>query len=61
MEVLTRAGGICARAGRKDLARQLYQEAVRNYEYIPVKMRRRHRRWLLLARWGLLQVGGGSA
>ncbi len=54
VEVLTRAGRVCAAAGRKDLARRLFEEAIRNYGYIPRKMRRRERRWLFRARLGLL-------
>ncbi|MGE5672439.1 MAG: tetratricopeptide repeat protein [Mycobacterium leprae] len=57
VEVLTRAGRICAAAGRKDLARRLLQDAVHNYGYIPRKMRRRARRWLVRARLSLLILG----
>lgn len=56
VEVLARAGQICAAAGRKDLARRLLSDAVRNYGYVPKKMRRRERRWMVRARLGLLQV-----
>ncbi len=56
VEILTRAGRICAAAGRTDLARQLYRDAIRNYGYIPRKMRRRERRWLIRARLGLLRT-----
>lgn len=57
VEVLTRGGWLCARAGRKDLARSLFAEAVRNYGFVPKKMRRRERRWLVRARLGLLMGG----
>jgi tetratricopeptide (TPR) repeat protein len=56
VEVLTRAGGICGAAGRHDLARRLLTEAVRNYGYVPKRMRRRERRWLVRARLYLLQI-----
>jgi tetratricopeptide (TPR) repeat protein len=56
VEVLTRAGRLCADAGRKDLARELFADAVRNYGFIPRRMRRRARRWLVRAQLGLLKV-----
>lgn len=56
VEVLARAGRVCAGAGRKDLARRLLEEAVHNYSYIPKKMRRRERRWAFRARLALMQV-----
>lgn len=56
VEILTRAGRLCAAAGRKDLARKLFAEAIHNYGFIPKKMRRRERRWLVRARLGQLRV-----
>lgn len=56
VEVLTRAGHILGGAGRRDLARRLLEEAIRNYGYTPKAMRRRERRWVVRARLGLLQV-----
>lgn len=56
VEVLTRAGRLCAASGRKDLARRLFEEAIHNYSYIPKGMRRRERRWLIRARLGLMQA-----
>lgn len=56
VEVLTRAGRLCAGAGRKDLARRLLEEAVRNYGFTPKAMRRRERRWALRARVALLRL-----
>lgn len=57
VEVLTRAGLLCSAAGRASLARRLFEEAIRNYGYVPKKMRRLHRRWVFRARWGLMQTG----
>lgn len=54
--ILTRAGRLCAAAGRKDLAQTLFGEAIHNYGFIPKKMRGRERRWLIWARLGLMQV-----
>ncbi len=56
VEILTRAGHLCRSAGLSDLARQLFDEAIRNYQYIPAKMRRRERRWLWRARLGQMQT-----
>lgn len=56
VEVLTRAGQLCANAGRKDQARELFEAAIHTYGFIPPKMRRRERRWVVRARLGLLQV-----
>jgi tetratricopeptide (TPR) repeat protein len=56
VEILTRAGRLCAAAGRKDLAQKLFAEAIQNYGFIPRTMRRRERRWLVRARLGQLQV-----
>lgn len=56
VEILTRAGRLCNAAGRKDLARKLFSEAIHNYSFIPKKMRRRERRWLVRARLGLWQA-----
>jgi tetratricopeptide (TPR) repeat protein len=55
VEVLTRAGRLCAAAGRKDLAKPLFAEAVQNWRFTPRLMRRRARRWVVRARLGLLQ------
>lgn len=56
VEILTRAGHVCRSAGRPDLARQLFDEAINNYRFIPAKMRRRERRWLWRARLGQMQT-----
>jgi len=56
VEILTRAGHLCRRAGQPDLARRLFAEAIHNYQYIPAKMRRRERRWLWRARLGQMQA-----
>lgn len=56
VEILTRAGRLCAAAGRKDLALRLFDEAIHNYGFIPKKMRRRERRWLVRARLGRWQA-----
>jgi len=58
VEVLTRAGHLCRKAGHADLARRLFAEAVQNYQYIPAQMRRRERRWLWRARLGQFQTRG---
>ncbi|HLN61520.1 MAG TPA: tetratricopeptide repeat protein [Symbiobacteriaceae bacterium] len=57
VEVLTRAGRLCAAGGRKDLAKRLLEEAIHNYGFIPKKMRRRERHWMVRARLGLMQLG----
>lgn len=51
VEILARAGRICSRAGRKDLAQQLFAEALHNYQLTPTRLRRRQFRWVLLARF----------
>lgn len=56
VEILTRAGRLCAAAGRKELARNLFGEAIKNYNFTPRKMRRRERRWVVRARLGLMQL-----
>lgn len=56
VEILTRAGRLCLAAGRKDLAKRLFDEAIHNYGFIPKKMRRRERRWLVRARLGQIQA-----
>ncbi|HYF94047.1 MAG TPA: tetratricopeptide repeat protein [Symbiobacteriaceae bacterium] len=56
VEVLTRAGQLCAGAGRHDLARDLLEAAIHNYSFTPPKMRRRERRWMVRARLGLLRI-----
>lgn len=57
VEVLARAGNICAANGRKDLGRRLLQDALANYGYTPPKLRRRARYWMVQARLGLLRLG----
>ncbi len=57
VEILTQAGRLCVAAGRKDLAKKLFTDAIHNYGFIPKKMRRRERRWLIRARLGLIQAG----
>lgn len=57
VEVLTRAGQMLGAAGRKEIARNLLEEALRNYGFIPKKMRRRERRWVFRARLVLFQLG----
>lgn len=56
VEVLTRAGRLCARAGQGVQARELFGTAIHNYGFIPPKMRRRERRWVVRARLGLMQI-----
>jgi tetratricopeptide (TPR) repeat protein len=56
VEILTRAGQLCAQAGRSDLARRLLEEAMHNYSFVPKKMRRRERRWMVRARLALWQL-----
>lgn len=56
VELLTRAGRLLGAAGRKEVARRLLDEAVRNYGFIPKKMRRRERRWVLRARLALFSL-----
>lgn len=57
VEVLARAGQLCARAGHKEVGRRLLTEAVRNYELTPRSLRRRQRRWMLQARLALMRLG----
>ena len=57
LENLTRAGRLLAAAGRKDLARRLYDEAIHNYTFVPRAFRKRERRWLVRARLGRMLLG----
>jgi len=56
VEMLTRAGHLCRQAGRNELARQLFAEAIQDYQFIPRNMRRRERRWLWRAHLGQMQA-----
>ncbi len=52
-----RMGVVYKKQGKKQRARQMFENALDEYSYVPKRLRRLHRRWALLSRFNLLTTG----